>query len=641
MGRLRRACASSATALTLALVGCWETPPTLGGTTDASATDGDQGGGSSTGGQAGVDETGAVGEALPFDHRTYFIAESVKFDGGGSCDNDDLNTVTKRLRNRLDDAGWTGLRFVDDDAWPEDFREATLIVNGADDSFGDAHRLAVFAGHGAPGLLQWGRPSDHGECRLRIQSQARLGRLAGDTAAAVMLMTSCTLRTDVLWPNFEHNAARQFFGYHNSPYIGGGEPRRVFKRTQDGQSTKDAWLDEMEQNAALGKNSPVVLTAGVSGMEAIQAHGATNLASGVGFIDSVGEPADAFFFEWLDNGCTPSCGECQGITSVEVPSMLVGATVPIVQMERPRRSGEALVDRASTLVAVLQGESVSSAQRTRLAEWAQAILACQDVAVTMLPGEPAIRVVYEPVIDRLVVDDLDAREAARPGASETVDDGRRRTELEKAGKVRDEVIGRLSAAVASTLVGLPTAPTFSLTTREAGLIERRGTSTTGSIPFEYVFSSFGVFDGHPVFDARLEIGVTRYGRLSRIAVSGLDVRRVASAAIVRSPEEAWRVLERDIEARNPKMLRYDITAARVGLALPPGTSSAALASPELFADYVVTYPGYGTPPAVSRRQPTSISLIAPSAPMPREDPDGTTDDLGDSRHEAPARPVRR
>lgn len=562
MGRLRRACASSATALTLALVGCWETPPTLGGTTDASATDGDQGGGSSTGGQAGVDETGAVGEALPFDHRTYFIAESVKFDGGGSCDNDDLNTVTKRLRNRLDDAGWTGLRFVDDDAWPEDFREATLIVNGADDSFGDAHRLAVFAGHGAPGLLQWGRPSDHGECRLRIQSQARLGRLAGDTAAAVMLMTSCTLRTDVLWPNFEHNAARQFFGYHNSPYIGGGEPRRVFKRTQDGQSTKDAWLDEMEQNAALGKNSPVVLTAGVSGMEAIQAHGATNLASGVGFIDSVGEPADAFFFEWLDNGCTPSCGECQGITSVEVPSMLVGATVPIVQMERPRRSGEALVDRASTLVAVLQGESVSSAQRTRLAEWAQAILACQDVAVTMLPGEPAIRVVYEPVIDRLVVDDLDAREAARPGASETV-------------------------------------------------------------------------------DARLEIGVTRYGRLSRIAVSGLDVRRVASAAIVRSPEEAWRVLERDIEARNPKMLRYDITAARVGLALPPGTSSAALASPELFADYVVTYPGYGTPPAVSRRQPTSISLIAPSAPMPREDPDGTTDDLGDSRHEAPARPVRR
>ena len=50
----------------------------------------------------------------------------------------------------------------------------------------------------------------------------------------------------------------------------------------------------MEQNADIGKNSPVVLTVGVSGREAMQAHGATNLASGAGFIESVGEPVDAF-----------------------------------------------------------------------------------------------------------------------------------------------------------------------------------------------------------------------------------------------------------------------------------------------------------------------------------------------------------
>jgi hypothetical protein len=270
-----------------------------------------------------------------------------------------------------------------------------------------------------------------------------------------------------------------------------------------------------------------------------------------------------------------------------------------------------------------------------------AVITTNDVTVTTLPSKVAIQVVYEPLIDRLVVNDLDAREAARPGASESVDDGRRRTELERAGKVRDEALGKLSAAVGSALVGLPLEPTFSLTTREAGLIERGGTSTTGSIPFEYIFSSFGVLDGHPVFDARLELGVSRHGRLSRIAVSALDVQKVASTAIARPPAEALRVLERDIEASNPKMLRYEITAARVGLALPSGSSSAALASPELFADYVVAYPGDGTPPAVSRRQPVSLSLIAPSAPMPREDPDGTTDDLGDSRHEAPARPMRR
>lgn len=618
------------------LLGCPGVPPTTGGTTDASATDGAQGAGTS-GGQAGVDETGTDGEE-PFDHRTYFIGESVKFDG---CPNTNLNTITRRLRNRLEGAGWTGLRFVDDDAWPEDFWETTLFPSGVDDAFGDAHRLAIYAGHGGPGVLQWGRPSDDGQCFANIPMHLRLGQFAGDAAAAVMLMTSCTLRTDIVWPNFKLNAARQFFGYHNSPYIGGGEPRRVFKRTQDGQSTKDAWLDEMEQNAALGKNSPVVLTAGVSGMEAMQAHGATNLASGAGFIDDVGEPADAFFFEWLNNGCTPLCGGCSGIAPADVPSMLVGAEVPIVRMERPRRSSEALADRASVLVAVLQGEPVSSAQRARLEEWAQAIVASQDVTVTTLPGKAAIQVAYEPAIDRLVVDDLDARAAARPGASEAVDDGRKSTELEQAGKVRDQALGKLSAAMGSALVGLPTEPTFSVTTREAGLIERGGTFTTGSIPFEHIFSSFGVFAGHPVFDARLELGVTRAGKLSRIAVSALDVRKISSASITRTPEEALRALERHIEASNPKMIQYEITAARVGLAFPSESASAALASPELFADYVVAYPGDGTTPAVSRRQPVSLSLIAPSAPVPRVDPEGATDDPGDSRHEARARPIRR
>ncbi|MCX4239353.1 DUF6345 domain-containing protein [Paraliomyxa miuraensis] len=623
----------------LGVFGCPGVPPTTGGTTDVSATDGAQGA-EISGGQAGVDETG-TGGGEPFDHRTYFIGESVKFDGGGDCDNDNLNTITRSLRTRLDGAGWTGLRFVDDNAWPEDFWEASMHPNGADGTFGDAHRLAIYAGHGGPGFLQWGRPSDHGECFATIPVHSRLGQLAGDTAAAVMLMTSCTLRTDVLWDNFELNAARQFFGYHNSPWIGGGEPRRVFKRTEDGQSTKDAWLDEMEQNADLGKNSPVVLTAGVSGMEAMQAHGATNLASGAGFIDNVGEPADAFFFEWLNNGCTALCGGCSRVAPAEVPSMLVGAKIPIVGMERPRRSAEALVDRASTLVAVLQGEPVRSVQRARLEEWAQAILASQDVTVTTLPGKPAIQVAYEPSIDRLVVDDLDARAAARPSASESVDDGKKGTELEKAGKARDQALSKLSATMGSALVGLPTEPTFSLTTREAGLIERGGTSTTGSIPFEYIFSTFGVFASHPVFDARLELGITRHGTLSRIAVSALAVSKISSASITRSPEEALRTLERDIEASNPKMIQYEITAARVGLAFPSGSSSSALASPELFADYVVAYPGNGTTPAVSRRQPVSLSLIAPSAPMLRADPDGATDDLGDLRHEAPARPVRR
>lgn len=267
--------------------------------------------------------------------------------------------------------------------------------------------------------------------------------------------------------------------------------------------------------------------------------------------------------------------------------------------------------------------------------------ASNDISVTTLSGEVAIRVAYEPVIDRLVVDDLDARDAARPGASDSVDDDRQRAELERANEVRDEALGRLSAALGSALIGIPPEPTFSLTTREAGLIERGGTSTTGSIPFEYIFSSFGTLDGHPVFDARLELGVTRAGKLSRIAISALDVRKVSSAAAVRPAEEALRALERDIEASNPKMLRYEIMAARVGYAFPSGASSTALTSLELFADYVVVYSGDGTTPAVSRRYPVSLSLISSSAPVAREDPEDPEDDLGDSRHEARTNPTRR
>lgn len=200
--------------------------------------------------------------------------------------------------------------------------------------------------------------------------------------------------------------------------------------------------------------------------------------------------------------------------------------------------------------------------------------------------------------------------------------------------MRDGALRKLSEP-GTGLLGLPLGTTFSLTTREAGLIERG--ASAGSIPFEYVFTTFGELEGHPVFDVQLQLGVTRRGKLSRIAISGLDVRKISSAAMARSPAEALRALELDITASNPKMLSHEVTVARVGFAFPAGPSPTAITALELFADYVVVYPGNGTIPAVSRRQPVSLSLIAPSDPVPRDDPDGTVDDLGDPRHEAPAR----
>lgn len=620
----------------LGLPGCPGVPPTTGGGTDSAATEGGNDASGSIVPTGGESATGGD-QGKVADHRTYFIAETVKFDGDGECQNSKLNAVTRRLRTRLDNAGWTGLRFVDENTWPEDFWESSLQPNGVDSLYADAHRLAIYAGHGAPGFLQWGNPSDAGACITLLSERTRLGRLGGDTSAAVMLMTSCTLHTEFAWENFEPNATRQFFGYHNSPHINSGEPRRVFKRTQDGQSTKDAWLDEMEQNSALGKNSPVVLTTGVSGAEAMQIHSVTNLASGAGFIESVGEPADAFYIEWLNNGCTPACGgTCAGFVSPVVPSIQVGATVPIVHIERPRRTIAELTDRAAALMTVLQDGPLSTLQRAKVREWANSAIASGDITVVTLPGTPGVQVAYEPIVDLLVVDNLDAREAARPVPSETPHDDHQSVALTQAGRVRDEALRRLSA-IQGGVLGLPNGATFAIGTREAGVIEQGG-ARSGLIPFEYKFSAFGEFAGYPVLDARLELGVTRQGKLSRIAVSSVVVRKVSSTAIVRTPTDALRVLERDIAARNPGMLRQEIVVARVGIAFPRGVAQTALTSPELLADYVVAYPGDGTTPVVSRRYPVALSLLSQSAPTSREDPDEDLDDLGDRRHEAPVRP---
>lgn len=614
--------------LVLQPLGCSDTPPSFGGTTDPSDTAGIP----TTTGETneGADETGGGADVVA-DHRTYFIGESVKFDGGGDCDGDRLNTVTRSLRSRLDDAGWTGLRFVGENTWPEDFQDATERPNGLDGSFADAHRLAVYAGHGLPGRLQWGRPSPHGECRLDIPLEARLGRFLGDTAAAVMLLASCTLMTDELWDNFKRNASRQLFGYHDSPHVAAGEPRDVFKRTQDGQSTKDAWLDEMEKNIAPGRQSPVVLTVGVDAFDAIEVHGATNLATGAGFIENVGEPVDAHHFEWLNNGCTPGCGSCSRAAPVTPPMGLlaVGSQVPIVELERPHRSAEELASRAASLVPLLQHRPVGAVQRRQLDEWAARIVREADIAVTILAGAPRIQLAYDPSTDHLVVDDLDAREAARPGVAESPNPEQQQADLEVARRIRDETLLELDGHQ-EDLLGVPRRSTFSIGTREAGTIVSGVAS--GSVPFETLFSTFGELAGYPVFGTQLEIGVTRRGELSRIGVSAIRATVVSTATLRHAPAEALHTLEADVAARNPRMLRQETVMVDVGFITPEGPSRTAMVAPALVVDYVVLYAGDGTDPMVSRRYPAWVSLISDAPPSPRHHPDGAVDDAGDSRH---------
>ncbi|MCX4247414.1 DUF6345 domain-containing protein [Paraliomyxa miuraensis] len=521
---------------------------------------------------------------------------------------------------------------VDDDTWPEDLWDATVEPLGLDDVYGDAHRLVVYAGHGLPGELQWGRPSDNGECRLETRKHARLGRLSGDTAAAVMLLTSCTLLTtgNELWRNFEPNAARQIFGFHDSPHIGGREPRDVFKRTQDGQSTKDAWLDEMDRNLVPGRNSPVVLTMGVTGVDAMEMHGVTNLASGAGFLDNVGEPADAFFFEWLNNGCTRDCGGCSSLAPEDLSEseLQAGAELPIVEITRPQRSARELVARSSALVSLMQGRPVEVERRAQLERWANRVVRDVDVTVMTLPGEPRIQIAYDPSTDRLVIDHLDARDVARPRPSEAPAPERHRVFLEVAQGVRDDTLAVLDGHELDWL-GVPRGSTFSLSTREAGVIVSGIGS--GSVPFEILFSTFGNFAGHPVFDTELEIGVTRYGELSRLGISGMQVTKIGAVALHRTPAAALERLEQEVAANDPRMLRMEVETARVGFVSPGGPSRSALIAPELAVDYIILHTSDGARPVVSRRYSSRVSLVSDSVPHPRLEPDGAVDDPGDSR----------
>jgi len=92
------------------------------------------------------------------------------------------------------------------------------------------------------------------------------------------------------------------------------------------------------------------------------------------------------------------------------------------------------------------------------------------------------------MVDQLVVDNIGAREAARPALSESPDEDRRSAELTRAKRVWNETLRELSAAQDGVL-GLTVDATLAIGTREAGVIEQGG-ARTGSIPFEYRFSAF-------------------------------------------------------------------------------------------------------------------------------------------------------
>lgn len=120
---------------------------------------------------------------------TYYIDESTDFTGNG-CQNDDLNTVTSSLRTVLNNHSWSGSRFTNSNAWPHDFVEAcsssSFGTGGLDEQFADAASLAVYAGHGNAGVVQFGF-ARNSMCTVDMASSGnlttrgvmRLGQMSG------------------------------------------------------------------------------------------------------------------------------------------------------------------------------------------------------------------------------------------------------------------------------------------------------------------------------------------------------------------------------------------------------------------------------------------------------------------------------
>ncbi|MGI9304483.1 MAG: DUF6345 domain-containing protein [Gammaproteobacteria bacterium] len=194
---------------------------------------------------------------------TYWIDESTDFTGNG-CPNTDLNTVTSSLRNRLNSDGWTGTRWTNANAWPQDFYEQTFPgLAGIDSVAGDSRILSVYAGHGNRALLQFGFPRNS-RCLVTLDTQSRMGTLAGDEAAYMMYVTSCTINTGSLSRHFNQQV-RQSFGYHNSPAVKDNQPRDFYEETNSLRNSR-AWIEEMEDRPGwfTGDNSPITLTFGLN-----------------------------------------------------------------------------------------------------------------------------------------------------------------------------------------------------------------------------------------------------------------------------------------------------------------------------------------------------------------------------------------
>lgn len=181
---------------------------------------------------------------------TYYIDECTNYQNGNACDIANVNTITASLQSALNNDGWSGSRYTEFSAWPQDFWEgcSTAYGFGDDSTYGDSSTLSVFAGHGNSHLLAFsstGNGSFNGgpSCNVDMTANMRLGNMAGGQAAFGMWLVCDAVQSSELGSNM-WQSLRQQAGWQNSISIGDDEPRDFYNATWS-KTNANAWLDQM------------------------------------------------------------------------------------------------------------------------------------------------------------------------------------------------------------------------------------------------------------------------------------------------------------------------------------------------------------------------------------------------------------
>lgn len=192
--------------------------------------------------------------------KTYYIDEGVTYDGRSGCGAiSNLNTVTASLQTALSSDSWSGSRYVDSSAWPQDFWEScssTYGTGGLDSIYADSKSLAVFAGHGAARFLAFGQ-AHNGACSVNFTNNMRLGDMNGAKGDFGMWLACEVLQSSELGTNM-YQWLRQQAGWQNSIAIGDNEPRDFYNATHT-YSNADAWLNTMGTNYG-GSRDAIIAT---------------------------------------------------------------------------------------------------------------------------------------------------------------------------------------------------------------------------------------------------------------------------------------------------------------------------------------------------------------------------------------------